>query len=38
MRLFAQFKSTLNMGWYDDKAVYYNISEDKFYITNIKKK
>ncbi|MCK1204500.1 hypothetical protein MXZ79_07795 [Streptococcus uberis] len=25
------------MGWYDDKAVYYNISEDKFYITNIKK-
>lgn len=37
MRLFAQFKSTLNMGWYDDKAVYYNISEDKFYITNIKK-
>lgn len=37
MKANNQIKNMLNMGWYDNKAVYYNINEEKFYISNIKK-
>ncbi|MCC9987619.1 hypothetical protein HK339_01870, partial [Streptococcus agalactiae] len=37
MKKIEQIISIINLGWYENRAIYYNIEEKKIYISNMKK-